>query len=314
MALIRLSAGERKRLSIFFTCVMLAFIAWLFFSLSQKYDYNVKTLVTFKNLPLNKAFYPLQSDTVELIVQGTGWQLLFNKISATVSEIKVDLTPLEKRNFISFNNQIRDINEQFSSNQRVLSVRPDTLFFDFTTRKVKRVPIQFKSDIKYRKQFGQSKPVVLKPAFVTLTGPTELLQKIEYWETDTLKRKNVEKPISARVLLKTSSEANISIFPTAVEAYIPVEEYTEKVLQIPINIVNNANYHSVKMIPNMVTTTIWVPLSEYAKINEDNIKAFADLSLWKAGANKLPVNMKNPNPFVKIQQIFPQQVDYMIIK
>jgi len=314
MAIIRLSAGERKRLSIFFTCIVMAFVAWMFFSLSQKYDYKIKTLVTFKNLPINKAFYPLQSDTVTLNVRGIGWQLLFNKISTSVGEIKVDLTPLEKRNFISFNNQIRDINQQFSSNQKIISVQPDTLFFDFTTRKVKRVPIRFVSDIKYKKQFGQNKPVELKPAFVTLTGPTELLQKIEYWETDTLKGKNIEKPISSKVLLKSSLEANISIFPTVIEVFLPVEEHTEKVLHIPIKVANNTDYYNVKMIPNMVTATVLVSLSDYAKVSEDNITASADFSLWKAGANKLPVTLKNQNPFVKIQQISPQQVDYMIIK
>lgn len=314
MAIIRLSAGERKRLSIFFTCILLAFVAWMFFSLSQKYDYKIKTLVTFKNLPVNKAFYPLQSDTVTLTVQGTGWQLLFNKFSSPVSEIKVDLTPLEKRNFISFNNQIRDINQQLSLNQSVLSVHPDTLFFDFTTRKVKRVPVKFISDINYKKQFGQSKNVSVKPAYVTLTGPSELLQKIEYWETDTLKGNNMEKTISSKITLKPSSEANISIFPTSVEVIVPIEEFTEKVLQIPIQIANNTNFYNVRMIPNKVTTTILVPLSDYASVSEENITAFADFSLWKAGANKLPVTLDNQNTFVKIQQISPQQVDYMIIK
>lgn len=314
MAIIRLSAGERKRLSIFFTCVLLAFTAWMLFSLSLKYDYRVKTLVTFKNLPVNKAFYPLQSDTVLITVQGTGWQLLFNKLSPSVNEIKVDLTPLERRNFISFNNQIREINQQFSSNQTILSVQPDTLFFDFTTRKVKRVPVKLASDINFKKQFGQSKAIVLKPAFVTITGPTDMLQKIDYWETDTLKRKNVEKPFSSRVYLKQSSEANISIFPNAVEVYFPVEELTEKILHVPIKITNNPNYYSVKMIPNTVTARVMVSLSDYANVNDENITASADLALWKAGANKLPITLNNQNPFVKVQQIYPQQVDFMIVK
>ncbi len=314
MAIIRLSAGERKRLSIFFTCIVMAFLAWMFFALSQNYDYKVKTLVTFKNLPVNKAFYPLQSDTVTLNVQGTGWQLLFNKMSASVSEIKVDLTPLEKRNFISFNGQIRDINQQFSSNQKVISVQPDTLFFDFTTRKVKRVPVRFVSNINYKKQFGQNRPVELKPSFVTITGPTELLQKIDHWETDTLKGKNIEKSISTKVMLRPSLEANISIFPTSVEVFLPVEELTEKILRVPIKISNNNEYYNVKMIPNNVTVTVLVSLSDYASVNEDNVTAFADFSLWKAGASMLPVTIQNNNPFVKIQHISPQQVDYMIIK
>lgn len=314
MAIIRLSVGERKRLSIFFTCIVLAFTAWMLFSLSQKYDYQIKTLVTFKNLPVNKAFYPLQSDTVVLTVEGTGWQLLFNKVSSSVTEIKVDLSPLERRNFISFSNQIKDINKQFSSNQIILKVYPDTLFFDFATRKVKRVPVRLASNITYKKQFGQSKSIVIKPAYVTITGPTELLQKIDYWETDTLRKTNVDKSITARAFLKPSSEANISIFPNAVDIQLPVEEFTEKIVQVPVKISNNPNYYYVKIIPNTVTARLMVSLSDYSKINEESISAFADLSLWKAGANKLPVTIQNQNQFVKVQQVAPQQVDFMITK
>src|SRR5690606_24855599 len=151
MALIKLSAGERKRLSVFFTCIILAFSAWIFFSLSMDYDYEVKTVVSFNNLPQNKAFYPLQSDTVTFTVQVTGWQLLFNRMSKSVSGTRIDLSPLEKRNFISIKEQMREINHQLFTSQKITKAQPDTLFFDFTTRKVKRIPLRFNSDLVYKK-------------------------------------------------------------------------------------------------------------------------------------------------------------------
>ncbi|MRX46072.1 CdaR family protein [Pedobacter puniceum] len=315
MAIIRLSAAERKRISIFFTCLLLAVTAWMFYSLSLKYDYQLKTLVTFKNLPQNKAFYPLQSDTVMLNVQGTGWQLLFNRIGVGSKEIKVDLASLEKQHFITFTEQLPTINRQFSSLQKIVSIQPDTLFFDFTTRKVKRIPVKFVSDIKYKKQFGQSKDTKLKPAYITITGPQDQLQRITYWETDTFKKKNVDASLSAKVYLKEPSEPNISLFPLSVEMQLPVEEFTEKVITIPVRVINNPDYQQVKIIPEKVTLTVMVALSYYADINEDDFTVTADLSLWrKSGASKLPVVVKNKNAYVKISQIVPQQVDFMILK
>jgi YbbR domain-containing protein len=315
MAIIKLSIIERKKLSIFFTCIVLAVSAWLFFSLSQKYEYKVKTVITFTNLPNNKAFYPLQSDTVILDIEGTGWQLLFNKFKASSNHIQVDLAALEKQQFVTFKPQLKDINEQISFNQKVLQVHPETLFFDFAARKVKRIPIKFVSDIRYKKQFGQYKPIELKPSYVTVTGPTEQIKNIEYWQTDTFRKKNVDNTLSTQIYLKPVSEPNISIFPNVVEMNLPVDELTEKIIQVPLKVKNNPHYYQVKLIPEVVSLTILVALSDFASISSENFSATVDLSLWeKMGANKLPVNIKFENSFIKLQRIAPQQVDFMVIK
>ncbi|ADY52633.1 YbbR family protein [Pseudopedobacter saltans DSM 12145] len=315
MALIRLSLGERKRISMFFTCIILAFAAWLIYSLSMKYDYNVKAIASFKSLPQNKAFYPLQSDTVVLIIRGTGWQLLFNKLSKSVSEIKVDLNSLERRNFVSIKEQMADINNQFFSNQTIIKVLPDTLFFDFTTRTVKRVPIRFKSELEYKKQFGQSKEIILKPSHVTVTGPAEVIKEISHWDTDTFKAKGISGNISSNIELKKAKEANISIFPNRVEFKLEVEEFTEKEIEIPIKVINNPNYYKVKLVPAIVKVYAMTSLSDYSSVDENHISATVDLSLWAdKQATRLPVTIVNRNPFVQISRIVPQQVDFMISK
>lgn len=315
MAIIKLSAGEKRRFKVFFTCVVFAFLAWLFFSLSKEYDYDVKTVANFKNLPQNKAFYPLQSDTIMLTVKGTGWQLLFNRLSQSVPEIKIDLSPLERRNFVSIQTQIKDINRQFSTSQHIIMAKPDTLFFDFTARKVKRVPVRLKSELIYKQQFGKSDKITLKPSHVTLTGPAELLQNIEYWDTDTFRMKNISKTVYSRITLKKSSEVNISIFPNVVEVHIPVDEFTEKELEIPIKVVNNTRFDNVKLIPQTVKVNTMVSLEAYSSVSSDNISAYVDLSLWKnMNVVKLPVALQNENPFVKIMNITPHQVDFIITK
>lgn len=315
MGVIKLSATERKKISIFFICILLAVTAWLFFSLSSKYEYELRTLVTFKNLPDNKAFYPLQSDTVVLNVQGTGWQLLFNKMKLIKREIRVDLKSLEKRNYVTFSNQLRSVNASFSSNQVITSVSPDTLFFDFTTRRVKRVPVKFISEIGFEKQYGQSAKTEIKPAFITVTGPQEQLLKITEWRTDTFRKVGVERTINAKVNLQKTKEANISIFPTSVEVEYPVEEFTEKIFKIPVKVINNKDYYSVRLIPDKVSLVVMVSLSSFSKTIEEDFEAVVDLDLWrKTGTYQLPVKIVNKKPFIHLKVVSPQQVDFIIKK
>ena len=315
MAIIKLTPAEKRKLSIFFTCLSLAVIAWLFFSLSNKYEYEVKTVVNFRNLPANKAFNPLQSDTVLLKVQGSGWQLLFTRLRIYPSDVKVDLKALEKRNFVTFSEQMNSINSYYSSQQKIINVQPDTLYFDFTTRKVKKVPIKLLSNLSFVKQFGQSEKTILKPDYVTLTGPQEQLDKIEFWLTDTLKRKFVEATINEKVNLVKAKEANISIYPTSTEAKIPVEEFTEKKILVPVRIVNNSEYYNVKLIPDKVKITIMISLKDYANADEDDFEAIADLNLWKNNkANMLPVQLVKRRGFSRVRKIEPLQVNFIIKK
>ncbi|MFC5284850.1 YbbR-like domain-containing protein [Pedobacter alpinus] len=315
MALIKLTAVERRKLSIFFTCTILAVLAWLFFSLSNKYEYEVKTVVNFKNLPVNKAFNPLQSDTVLLTVQGTGWQLLFTRLRIYPRDVKVDLKTLEKRNYVTFTDQMRTINNYYSSEQKIISVNPDTLYFDFTTRRVKKVPVKLVTKLSFVKQFGQSADIEIKPSFITVTGPLEKLATIKVWETDTFKRENISNTITDKISLKSSEAPNITIYPPLTELKIPVEEFTEAELSIPIKVINNQQYYNIKLIPERVKITFMVSLSDYAKVKEDDYEAIVDLDIWKNDAAKmLPVQIVKKRPFTRIRKIEPLQVNFMIKK
>ncbi|OAQ42202.1 hypothetical protein A5893_03550 [Pedobacter psychrophilus] len=315
MAIIKLSAVERRKLSIFLTCLILAVLAWLFFSLSNNYEYDVKTAVAFKNPPLNKAFNPLQSDTVTLKVQGTGWQLLFTKMRIYPKEVKVSLAALQVRDFVTFSNQLKKINEDYSTQQKIINVLPDTLYFDFTTRKVKKVPIKLLTKLTFIKQFGQSNDIILDPSEVTITGPQSELDKISFWPTDTLIKKNVNADVISNVNLSQSKEPNISVFPSQAQVKLPVEEFTEKSLNITVKVVNNKEYYNVKLIPEKVKVIFMVPLSLYGTINEDDFEATVNFNLWKTDKmNKLPVVINKRKAYLRFRRVEPNQLDFFIKK
>lgn len=315
MAIIKLSAVERRKLSIFLTCLILAVFAWLFFSLSNNYEYDVKTAVSFKNPPLNKAFNPLQSDTVTLTVKGTGWQLLFTKMRIYPKEVKVSLSPLQKRNFVTFTNQLKEINKDYSTEQKIINVVPDTLYFDFTTRKVKKVPVKLLTKLTFIKQFGQSKDIILDPAEVTVTGPQSELDKISFWPSDTLIKKKVNNDIIGNVNLGRSNEPNISIFPSQSQVKIPVEEFTERSLNIPVKVINNKEYYNIKLIPEKVKVVFMVPLSLYESITEDDFEASVNFDLWKIDhMHQLPIEIKKRKYFLRFKRVEPNQLDFFIKK
>lgn len=315
MAIIKLSVIERRRLSAFITCVVFAIFAWLFTTLSNPYKFTIKQVVVFKNAPQKRAFHPLQSDTVSTIVQGTGWQLLFAKFNEDKKVVSVDLHTLDTKNYVVLNAQLKQINAQKDFDHEIISVSPDTLFFDFSSRTVKKVPVELVTAISYQKQFAQSDHVSIKPRYVTISGPAEALSKITSWKTDSIKMNLANEDFSGRVNLQNVKEGNLNILPKSVIVTIPIDEYTEKTIEVPVKVINNTNYDIVKVFPQKVKVTLTTSLTNYPDLNEDDFEAVADLDLWrKNGYSTLPVKVTRLPSYSKVVKIVPQNIDFIIKK
>jgi YbbR domain-containing protein len=315
MPFIKFNQAERRRISLFFLCLTFALGAWLFFALSNKYVYQARTMVRFVNFPQNKAFHSLQSDTVKLQIEGTGWQLLFSKLRIKPQSVDIDLRELNKQTFISLSDQLGYINQQFSSTQKIVYVQPDTLYFDFSSRAVKKVPVELLSNIRFTKQYGISDDIEIKPAYVTITGPKEDLALIKSWKTDSLRLNDISGNISAKVPLHRPLKTNINIYPAIAEVKIPVDEFTEKSIDVFIKVVNNRDFNDVKLLPDKVTITFMTALSNYNKIDRDFFEATVNMDNWRQKDYKqLPVRITKFPDFCKLVRIEPQTVDFIIQK
>ncbi|RYD89425.1 MAG: YbbR-like domain-containing protein, partial [Sphingobacteriales bacterium] len=287
----------------------------VFVVLSNPHNFTVPKIIVYKNAPQKKAFHSLQSDTINATVKGSGWQMLFSRLKDKSPNINVDLQALDKRNYVVLSLQLRNINRTQEPTRQILSFDPDTLYFDFSNRRIKRVPVTLVKNIKYKQQYAQSADVVIKPDYVTVTGPAEVLSGITSWKTDTLALNDINEPVNTQLKMQPVKEGNMSVYPKAVQVNIPVDEFTEKTLQIPVKLINNRNYYDVKVFPQKVKVTFVTSLTDYPDINESFFEANADLDLWQTkGYSVLPVKLKRLPPYCRIVKIEPANVDFIIKK
>lgn len=315
MPFIKLTQIEKRRVISLFACLLLAIAAWLFMALNNKYEYTAKTVLIYKNFPQKRAFHPSQSDTVDLKVEGTGWQLLFARLRVNPQSISVSLNQLNRRDYVVLSDQLYGINKQLESSQKIISVKPDTLYFDFTKRSTKKVNIRLVQKIDFVKQYGISNDIKLTPQEVTVTGPIEELQKIESWNTDTLKLVKIQNNATVRVALQHSTLKNVNIFPAIVEVKLPVDEFTEKTIEVPLKITNNWNYNSIKLYPKKVKVTFLVALSNYEQVDENFITATVDADEWqKLNHHQFSVKISQFPNYCKLVRIVPSKIDFVVEK
>ncbi len=315
MPFIKLTKVERKRFLILIACLFCAVGAWLFMALNQKYVYTSKTVLIYKDFPQKKAFKALQTDTVDLQVEGTGWQLLFARLRVQPQAIAVSLEKLNSRNFILFSEQLREVNKQLETSQKIISIKPDTLYFDFSKRTSKRVPVKLRSNFTFVKQYGVANEIQIKPQYVNISGPQEELVKIKEWYTDTLKLTDLQQSVNTKVAIKANNIADVSIYPTSIGVNVPVDEFTEKTVEVPLNLINNRDFYDVKLYPKKVKVTFMVSLSSYAEVDEDFIVANVDINEWKSLKHEqLTVRIARFPEYCKLIKVSPAKVNFIIEK
>lgn len=312
---LKLSKVERRRLTIFLVCLIMATIAWSFFALSGYYVCRIRVPIRYVHTPQKKALRPLQVDTVDLQVEDTGWQIMLLKMRTNLPSIVIDTKDLDEKNYIVLNNQLKHIGSQLKDHQKVVHVFPDTLFFGFYQCASKRVPVQLVHHLSMSRPYGIAGKIRINPNYVTLTGPLEELNSIQVCQTETLKMGSVNHSIAAKLPLRFASKVHFGVRPDGVEVQIPVDEFTEKVVEVPLKILNNSNYNEVNLFPQKVKITFLTALSSYAQLNSEFFEAGVDLNKWRQhGYKQLPVVLSRFPDYCKLVRVEPEHVDFIVNK
>jgi len=232
-----------------------------------------------------------------------------------VTSFTVDLNTLENKSYIVLSSQLDEINNKKEIGRQIIGFSPDTLYFDFSNRKVKRVPIKLITSIKYKKQYNQSNNITIRPGYVIVNGPANVIDKLTEWPSDTLKLDSLSETLTTELSLQHVREGNMSIYPKTVQVNVPVDEFTEKTLLIPVSLINNHNYDDVKIFPQKVKITFMVSLSRYAETDEDFFEATANLDLWRnQGYKVLPVVVSKIPVYCKLVKVEPCNIDFIVRK
>jgi len=314
MPQLRISRTRKRKIAVFLRCLLISFAAWLLLTLSGAEDYTIRAGISYVNVPEEKAFHPLQSDTVSVRLKASGWRIFINHLRQHMPNIQVDLGGLATRNYIVFANQLGYIDRQFPADRQVVGVEPDTLFFGFSKQSRRRVPIRPMYDLHFRKQYGIVGEIRSDPEHATITGPMEDVASIDHLETDTIRGNDIAADVRMSVRLKSGQKTNISVYPTSSEVVIPVGEITEKVLEVPIKVENAEKYRSVRTLPGKVRLTFLVPLKDHHKWTARDFEAIVDMECQEeTDARNLAVKLTKVPEFCHIVRIDPQNVDFMIL-
>ena len=196
------------------------------------------------------------------------------------------------------------------SSIQVLNVTPEFITGIEKGLYHKRVPVKSNLEITYQQQFTPSAPVILKPDSLDISGALADINAVQYIETLPLKFLNVNRSIFTSILIESSSLKNINVSKEKVWIYIPVEQFTEGAIEIPVNTLYKGP-SEVKLYPEKVTVTFRVPLSKYKMVKPEQFRAGVFISS-SSGKDKINVELLQKPSFVSKIAFSPAEVTYLL--
>jgi hypothetical protein len=124
---------------------------------------------------------------------------------------------------------------------------------------------------------------------------------------------SVKAPLKTKVKLITNRLLTYST--DKVDVYIPVEKFTEGVIEVPVQPTNLAKGFSLKTFPDKVKVRYMVSLSRYNKISPAMFKAVVDASgLEKEHPEKIVVQLIQKPEFIRMAELESERLDYIMRK
>lgn len=310
-----------RRLMIFLFFVVLSTIFWFLNQLEDEYLSEVTLPVRYTNFPNNKILVNDLPDHFDLKVRAHGYKLLEYKIGNKFLPYSINVNSLTLQmhsqssyaRFFSRTALLSDkIENQLRSELEIISISPDTLYFEFAEKVFKKVPVVSNLDILPATQHMVRGNIQFNPDSITISGANPIVDTIQ--QVFTMNEKLTELNENYTNDVKLQKINNIDFSHDEVEVNIKIDKFTEGSQKVKLNVINVPDSLIIRTFPKEVTVTYFVALSDYEKVLPQLFEAVVDYNQTKTQENKLKIEIESAPDYIQSLRYNPKSVEYIIEK
>lgn len=314
--------GIDRDVVIFGFFLLLSFVFWYLNSLEKNIEYEIKYPVRYINIPEGRVLSEDLPARLDLFLKGPGYSILRLKLSGNRSPVILDVSTINYRRvpgsrtlsyYVLTSGLVPKLRNQLRTECEIAAIKPDTLFFSFDRIITRQIAVKPDVEVITEKQYLLKGNILVEPETLAITGPKRILDTLTAVRTKFKKLRGVNETITRSIALVTPTECTIST--RKVTLTIPVEQFTEAEIKVPVRILNCPDSISIKIFPDIVTVKGQVAIGDYKRFEEIPFEVVLDLA--KADLNsseKIPVGFRNIPPFVSSLRVSPAKVDFLIEK
>ena len=307
---------KNSKLKAFIVFLFLASVFWMLTKFSKQDVASVGATISFVNIPQG---YMLDENTIQdfsFNVNATRFEFLgyvFKKLSIkidvgayfneTTKTARVDGAALEK---LILNQVVDDgFVTQLSLPELMITLEP--LSF-------KKVPILGQVSISYDVGFDAMGPLQIKPDSVTITGSKQLLDTIVSITTTPIELSDISASFRQVISVESISNSTATISPKTVTISQNVSEFSQKILMVPVTMINQPSQGNFKLLPASIRVAFNVPVDRFNEITLEDFTIICDYNSRDREDNFLiPVVQQMPANITGVE-METKKIDLLIFK
>lgn len=301
---------------IFFCFVLLSAGFWVLQSLKQDYEIKLNIPVKYKNIPTSIHFPTTPPTSIVVKVKDKGSILLNYILGRTFVPITIPFTTTNgNTGMLSMNNtELEDnIKKQLLNSTAIISITPSSITTTYTAQESKIVPVIFNGSIQTVAGYQLKDSILIKPSHIKVYGSQQLLDTLQHVKNKYKKITDLKNTFSEQIPIIPLP--GLSIEPTTIHLSVSAEQYTEKILLVPITCEKLPQEITLKTFPSAVKVTCSVPLSRFKELTEKDLEITLDYNTLEENINGLiPVTITHKPTWVHILRFTPEKIEFIIEK
>ena len=312
------SISKNKKLSTYAFFFFIAFSFWFLSMLSKTHETTLQIPTKYTNYPADLVNIISPVSHVDVRVKAPGFSIVFfhffnsKQLSLSYDLANSKPTTSGKNLFWIMNSKRRSITNVLGTSMEIMNIRPEKLDAVFAFRTKKEVPVILNEEIKLKKEYWLLEKIKIVPAIITLYGDQNLLDSTSSVTTDLLSMNDVSENTTIKVNLQIPE--GLEIKQKEIEVSINVEQFIEEKITQRVSVNNLKSGHVIKLFPNEVIVTLRLPKAKYNLLKTDFLKTEVDLTEIESGVKFLDVHVNNLPSFIKLERLYPQKVEFLLIK
>lgn len=304
----------RRKILTFSFFLLLATIFWVMQIYRQSFE--VTTVIPIKYVQLSEDIilrYQLPTH-LSVKLRDDGSSLFKYYLTKRNDSLVIDIDKLIK----DPNNQILQgsfleqmIRQNLFNSSTLINYSPIRISLAYDSLQSKKVPVIFDGQVYLASGYLLSGGINVVPDSVMIYTTDKMINKISYAYTvaDTVYDFKSDKPL----LFKLVSGNNYKFSPSEVLVEVPIEEFTQKELNIPITCLNIPDNLGVKFFPSTAKISFFVGLSKYKSIVESDFEIQFDYNnLKEEEQSTVPIRLTLTPDYIRNLRIEPSEVEFIL--
>lgn len=316
-----MSASARKykdsKPKLFLVFLLLAIFFWVLTKFSKEYTATVQADIDYENIPPNTLLTQSNQQQLQFDMAANGFQFLYYKFKqprisldvgsyfvqdSTASSVTISNTELAKA-----------VSSQLSQAQSVTNISPGQLIVALNDVVSKKVAVKPVTLLKFREGFKVVDSIRAQPDSVLISGPSEIIENMDAISTTSLQLNQVDGDIAEEVDLVVRPEINVQ-WQAKITLTVPVREYTQKQMQLPVQLINVPAQVNVKLIPEQIMLSFDVSVEDFKTIGSSSFRLVCDYAKRNEAENfMLPELLASPSGIQNVEMSH-KKIDYLIFK